>query len=883
VEPPRIARLLLERALPEDLRESVAGDVDEMFARRVERAEAWRARFWYWRQAFSFAGRFSVERLRGRVARAPWDAGRWRRSLAPVSLLDWKLGFRMVARYPWLSLVSGVALAVAIGFGAGFFHAIRLELFPRLGLEEGERIVRIELYDAAAARQRPTTIQDYQLWRDALTSVAELSAYRTLERNLSGSSVGGVPLMVAEVTPTAFALTRVTPLLGRHLTESDALPGAPAVVVLGYDVWATRLEGDPSVIGREVQLGRDRFLVIGVMPAGFGFPISHEAWVPLRATGVTASGREPPVQVFGRLAPGVRMKAAQAEMAAIVARTIVSEPPIRPRVMRFGAPDPSGDNLAGAILANLLVMAMLAAVSANVATLVFARTAVRESEIVVRSALGASRARIAGQLFIEALVLSSTSAVVGLLGARAVLAYIGNLQKAAHARIPYWWTPEFDLTTVLYTAGLAVIGAAFVALLPALKALGANVQHGLKNMGGGATNLGFGGIWTVIIVFQVAFTVLSLPFGVGYARDVWRSAQLRSGFPAERYLSFELAIDEDAGPAEMASGDIVHIYQELARRLTAEAGVDGVTFGSGLPGMRHRADALEREAAGTRFWPYHAFIDVDYFNVFDVPMVAGRGLRSGDVAAENRPVLVNESLARSLGPVAIGTRLRRPGAGDQDPGPWLEIVGVVRNLGTDVYDRDPTRGEETEVQIVYYPVAPGAVSRLFVGVKTREPAALAPRVRDIAARIDPSIRLYDALPLDVRIRRDDRAEVLAAWSGVGAVLLCIFLSAAGLFALMAVAVARRTREIGIRLALGAGRADLLTALFSRAARQLGTGIAAGLAAVLAVVFAFDSVRPQILPPMLAVAVFMTLVGFLACAGPARRALRIEPTEALRQQ
>jgi hypothetical protein len=187
------------------------------------------------------------------------------------------------------------------------------------------------------------------------------------------------------------------------------------------------------------------------------------------------------------------------------------------------------------------------------------------------------------------------------------------------------------------------------------------------------------------------------------------------------------------------------------------------------------------------------------------------------------------------------------------------------------------------VQIVYYPVAPGAVSRLFVGVKTREPAALAPRVRDIAARIDPSIRLYDALPLDVRIRRDDRAEVLAAWSGVGAVLLCIFLSAAGLFALMAVAVARRTREIGIRLALGAGRADLLTALFSRAARQLGTGIAAGLAAVLAVVFAFDSVRPQILPPMLAVAVFMTLVGFLACAGPARRALRIEPTEALRQQ
>jgi predicted permease len=878
----------LERALPDDVCDYVVADIAEMFARREQRDGAGRARMWYWWQVVSFAWRFSVERMRARVRRARPHGGtgdsKWRRSLPPVSMLDWKLGFRMLARYPWLSLISGVALAVAIGFGAGFFHAIRQEVFPKLGLEDGDRIVRIDVFDVAAGRTRPTTVQDFLEWRAALTSVAELGAHRTVERNLAGSAVQGMPLMVSEITPSALPLTRVLPLLGRVLTESDAHPGAPDVVVLGYDVWATRLERDPNVVGREVQLGRALFTVIGVMPAGFGFPVSHEAWVPLRTAEVTALAS--PVQIFGRLAPDVTLRSAQAELAALGARTIdadvSAQPHLKPRVMRFAAPDPGGGNLTGAIFANLLVLALLAAVSANVATLVFARTAVRESEIVVRSALGASRARIAGQLFVEALVLAAISALVGLVGARAVLAYIWQLQKAAHARIPFWWTPGFDVNTVLYTAGLAVLGAAFVALLPALKATGGNVQHGLKSMGSGATNLRFGGIWTVIIVFQVAFTVVSLPFGVGYARDVWRSHQLRAVFPAERYLSFELAVDADAGHTDAQRADIAHIYQELSRRLSREVGVEGVTFGSGLPGMRHRADALERETTGARVWPYHAFVDVDYFNVFDVPLVAGRGLHSGDVAADYLPVLVNESLARSLGPSPIGARLRRPG-GDQGSDQWLEIVGVVRNLGTDVYDRDPTHGTESEVRIVYYPVTPADVSRLFVGVKTRDPAALAPRVREVARQIDPGVRLYDVLPLDTWIRRYDKPEVLAAWSGVGGILLCIFLSAAGLFALMAVAVARRTREIGIRLALGASRVELLAALFGRAARQLGMGITVGSAAVLLISVAFERGQPPILAPVFAVAAFMSLVGFLACAVPARRALRVQPTEALRQE
>ena len=919
VEPPRVVKALLARALPAELREDVVADMDEMFVRRVARDGRWRARVWYGGQTLSFGVRFGSERLRGGLRRSR-EASKLRSpsSLPAFSLLDWKLGFRMLFKHPGLSVVSGLALTVAIGFGAGFFHVIRMEMFPELGLEDGDRIVRLDVYDRAARRTQPTTVQDLLRWRDALTSVAELSASRTVERNLLGAAVQGVPVVVAEMTPTAFALTRVSPLLGRVLTETDARPGAPGAVVLGYEVWQSRLQGDPNVLGREVELGRARYTVVGVMPKSFAFPRSHGAWVPLRVADPAL--RELGVQIFGRLAPGATLGSARAEVSALgVGATTTDQsgrPLVEPRVIGFAAPDPAGDNVAGAILANSLVLLMLVAVSANVATLVFARTALREGEIVVRNALGASRGRIVGQLFVEALVLASLSALAGLAGARGVLEYVWYSQRMTNAQVPFWWTTRFDLTTVLYTAGLAVFGAALVALLPGLKATRARVMVGLKNTAPGGTTLRFGGVWAVIIVFQVAITVVSLPFGVGYARDVWQSHQQRAAFPAEDYLSLELALDSDPATSapegmgdDAARAQVAGAYAELTRRLAGEPGVEAVTFGSGLPGMRHRADGLEVEATGRVMWPYHAFVDVAYFDVFGVGLLAGRPLNSGDVGAANLPVVVNESFARSLeaealppGARVVGSRLRRPAGtepgpaptasvggperrvmlADGEPGPWMEIVGVVRDLGTDVYDRDPTHGPEDEARVVFYPVSPADLSPLFVGVKTPDPAALAPRLRGIAAQVDPAVRLYDVLPLAEVIRRADQPEVVAALSGVGGIVLCVLLSATGLFALMAVAVARRTREIGIRLALGAGRAELLAALFGRAARQLLTGIAVGLTVVLGFTAAFDSVQLDLLQPMLAVAVFMAIVGMLACAVPARRALRVQPTEALRE-
>jgi putative ABC transport system permease protein len=903
LEPPRFFRALLERLLPR-AEQTVVADLQEMFAKRVERQGTLRARMWYRAQAISFIARFAFER-------------------PSFSLLDWKLGFRMLFKYPGLSIVGGLALAVAIGFGAGFAHMGSQILFPDLGFEEGDRIVRLDRYDAASRGSRPLRAEELLAWREKLTRIDELSAYRTLERTLVATDADGTssssPVFVAQTTASTFPLTRVAPLRGRVLTETDEAAGAPDVIVLGYELWRTRFGADPQVLGREVQLGRDRFTVVGVMPEGFAFPEFHQAWVPLRLNDLRGSAGGT-VRAFGRLADGVALSSAQEELTAVGAATIADlggsssagaltastgdsvRTLVQARVIGFADPDPAGDDLAGLLLASFIILMCLTAVCANVATLVFARTAMRESEIVVRNALGASRGRIIGQLFAEALVLSLVAAAVGLGGAALVIKYIMSMPLFhAQGAMPFWWSDTFEPKMVAVAVGLAVLSAALVALLPVLKATGKDVNEALKSMGAGAANLRFGGIWSAIIVFQVAITVLSLPFGIEYARDVWRTTQARESFPGERFLTFELVTDstseigsaQETFPLQTASA-----YDELARRLRQEPGVEDITFGSGLPGMDYGyADFdvdLARQAGDSartyRTWVRDASVDVRYVDVFELPIVAGRGLTAGDLDVPNPPVLINESFARALGGGAVGLRMRAPpdasvgsdNVGADDPGPWLEIVGVVRNTGANVSDRDPLRGTEPEDRIVYHPARASTVVPLRVAVRTKDAEALTPRVRAIAMQIDPGIRLYDVLPLNVAMRQRYWAELVAALSGVAGIFICILLSSTGLFALMAVAVARRTREVGIRLALGASRIRILAALFRRAALQLVLGTLVGSAIYLAMQAAFDHITGYAVGPILTVVSVMIIVGLIACAMPARRALRIKPVDALRE-
>ncbi len=814
-----------------------------------------------------------------------------------MSYLDWKLGARMLLKYPGLSVIGGITLAAAIGLGAGWFEMTMLTLYPDLPLEDGDRIVRIENWDVAASEPEPRSLHDFHTWREGLTTIEQLGAYRALERNLITTNGVSQPVQVAEISASAFPLTRVPPLLGRPLIEDDARPGGADVVVIGHDVWQSRFDGDRDVIGRQVQLGRTMATIVGVMPDGFGFPRNHQVWVPLRAA--PAPPREgAPIATFDRLAGDATLESAQAELTAAGARMAASNPAthaqLRPRVLPFAAP-PGPGTKHELLLLNLAAWLLLGAACANVATLMFARTAMRESEIVVRNALGASRRRVMGQLFTEALVLTTAAAIVGLGAARLVIGYVFRVNQV-QVQLPFWWDAGLEPVTLLYTALLAVVGAALVALLPALRATGVHVQSGLTRISAGGTRMRFGGVWSVIIVLQVAFSVICLPFAIGATLEAMHNHELRAAFPADAFLTFRPLLDPDATSAATSEPDdaelrarTTDIIAELARRLEAEPPVTGVAVMDAPPGTYHRLRQVEMqrgteppvivstntESNRVRI----ASVGVEFFDAFRVPTIAGRTFRTTDVDAHAGVVVINEAMARNIGGNPVGVRVRFAAAPDVDPGPWSEVVGVVGNLGL-----TPTgRGE---ADFMFLPVS--AADAAFVAVRVNgDAASFSPQLRAIATQVDPGLRLYDVMSLREVIRREDLPMIQIMLIGVGVVLLAIILSAASLYALMSVAVARRTREIGIRVAIGATPRAVLSSLFARAAAQVGVGIIIGNALfVLLLTIVVDDLQPGLIPRfillMIIASLAMALVGVAACLVPGRRALRVQPTKALKE-
>jgi hypothetical protein len=508
----------------------------------------------------------------------------------------------------------------------------------------------------------------------------------------------------------------------------------------------------------------------------------------------------------------------------------------------------------------------------------------------VRNALGASRARVMGQLFVEALVLALTAAVVGLAGATFVLNFILRTAIENGSQVPFWWDARMAPATVLYAAVLAVAGAALVGLLPAVKATGARVQAGLTKMAAGGTNLQFGGVWSVIIVLQVAFTVICLPIAIGSSREAIRDVRTRAAFPADEYLTFQPELDREAALStlgELSEEEFrthtLRVFGELTRRLESEPGID-VTFASALPGTSHPWRYMEAQRGTDAPFAVNANldrrvltveVDTGFFDTFRVPLRAGRAFRAGDVGSAYGVVLINESLARNVGGNPLGVRLRYTARTDNDePGPWYEVIGVVRNLNTEPTNRG-------EADFMYLPASAADAYPPAVAVRVTGDAELfVPRLRTLAMQVEPGLRLYDLMPLDEVIRRRDLPFIQAHLAGIGIVLLAITLSAAGLYALMSVAVSRRTREIAIRVAIGASRRAVLAAIFKRAAMQVGAGLIVGNLIVGALLI--GNLQADEMLYMLGISAVMALVGVLACLVPALRALRIEPTVALKQ-
>ncbi len=837
--------------------------------------------------------------------------------------LDLKLGFRMLVKYPGLTVVGGLAMAFAIWVGAVVFQVVMLFVDPTLPLPGGDRIVQLRNWDLQANAKEPRALHDFVAWRQAMRSVTDFGAWQDVSRNLKGRDGEARPVQVAAITASGFRVAATPPLLGRALVPADERADAPPVVVLGHETWRTRFGGDSAIVGQTVQLGDVYATVVGVMPADFRFPIAHDVWTAFRPAVLDeAPRRGPAITIFGRLAPGATLDDARAELTVLgqrAARDLPDthkylQPQVKPYAQMIMGASSAAEEGGVVALTQIFALMLLVLVCGNVALLLFARAATRESEIIVRSALGASRRRIILQLFAEALVLGGVAAAVGLAAAQITLrGWALPFLKINYDQLPFWFDPRVTPATALYAAVLTVLGAAIAGGLPGLKVtrgIGSRLRAGTTGGGGG---LQFGGVWTAVIVAQVAVTVAFPGLVLVEGREQQRIRSYDAGFAADEYLTVKLDLEPtpgvdaagDAAAAAAYRARLGMLAETLRQRVAAEPGVVGVTFVDQLPRMNYDyyrigLDDSATAAAGApgarqpRRYTKVAFVDPSYFDVLKAPILAGRGFQAADLAPGARVAIVDQGFVDQAlqGRNPIGRRVRIENGGTMPDGPgadslaWYQIVGVVKNLGM-------IGAAETTREIgLYRAAAPGSGFPPQMMIHTQgEPMALVPRVRAIAGALDPTLRLSEIRRADQVA--DDLLWMIGMWlrTTLGMTAVALLLSLAGIYAVLSFTVARRTREIGVRVALGANRRTVLAAIFRRPLTQVGLGIAGGATLIalgalgLARTYQFQDWPKGLslgqIALLVAYAAFMLAVCLLACVVPTRRALGVEPVVAMR--
>src|SRR3954471_6596181 len=515
--------------------------------------------------------------------------------------MDLKLGGRMLVKYPGLTIVGGVAMAFAIAVGLVVVQVLSLFSNPTLPLSQGARLVGIRIIDVAANVQENKILHDFLEWQQSLRSLTDVGAWRDASRNLVVAAGDARPVKVAEMSVSGFGVADGEPLIGRVLIEADEQPAAPAVAVIGYEVWRTRFGSDPNVLGRAVQLGNQHPTVVGVMREGFEFPVSHDAWLPLKTAVLDQEPRSgPAISVFARLAPGETMQTAQAELTTAGRRAATASPAthqhLEPRLRPYATMlVPDGPVETGILYSIYIFIALLLLlICGNVGLLLFARAASREADLVVRTALGASRGRIVAQMFAEALVLGGVAAIVGVTAAHFALRTWGMVFLETNlGRLPFWFDLSLSPRAFAVAMVLTVAGAAVAGIMPAMK-ITRGMGNRLKQTTAGSGGVQFGGIWTVVIVAQVAATVI-FP-----ALVYWEQSQLRHvetfdpGFASEQYLGVQIEWDYPIGGGvgvEAATSGrnarLAATLEELRQKLAAQPGVGGVTFAESLPTTDH--------------------------------------------------------------------------------------------------------------------------------------------------------------------------------------------------------------------------------------------------------------------------------------------------------
>jgi putative ABC transport system permease protein len=824
--------------------------------------------------------------------------------MTPASL---RHALRSLARTPVFTLTAVFTLVIGVAATVAIFTVVNRVLLRPLPYGNSERLVGA-WHDMPPLNLTHTqhTLSTYFAYQRHAKSIEGIGVYQEGSVNVADPGGAGEPqrLACSWITSTVIPVLQIQPTLGRNFTEAEDRPKGPNVVIISDAMWRARFNGDRSVIGRTLDVNGTSRQIVGVMPATFRFPLAAtQLWLPLALDPNSAYSDGFNYDGVARLKPGVTLEAAHSDFAAVLKRLPELFPAFAPgvstqMVMDQAKPVPSlipmRKDVTGDIAGTLWMIAaaaglVLLVACANVANLILVRADSRQRELAVREALGAGRARVLGHFLAESAVLSFAAGVLGL--GIATLA-VRMLVVSGPTDLPRLAEVSVGATEVLFAALVSGLVALVCSIIPALRIGRVQLGSALREGGrGGTTGRARQRVRGVLVAAQIALALVVLAGSGLLLRTFQRLNAVQPGFDAERVTTYWLA-----APSARYRNDtaLVQFYSQLTAKVAALPGVQSVGISSRLPLMRHGMNLnpfyTEDDASSAAKIPQlHIFTTIDggYFRTMGIPLIAGRNFDALETQRGSEAIVSQRTAEQffkdSTGRAALGKRFR-----PLPSGPWYTIIGVAGNA------RD-TALTAIASHTVYFPQSL-PLDTLFSQMRrtmalvvrsTGEPAAIIPTVRGALRELDPTLPAFDVQPMSTVIRASmARLQFVILILG-SAALVALLLGAVGLYGVMAYLVTLRTRELGVRIALGA-QPRAVAAMMTRQGLVLTAGGIAGGLIMFSLVARFlrtflFGVAPSDPVALLGASLTLVVIASLASWIPARRASRVNPVEALRAE
>jgi putative ABC transport system permease protein len=802
-------------------------------------------------------------------------------------LTDVRSGLRMLVKYPTLSIVAILTLGLGIGLSTTVYCVVNGGLFKGLPFPDASRIVAVvNTRPAQNQPQQPISVQDLVIWKERQTSFEKFGPYFFAAMNLSAEEGRPERYSGGLLTVAAFETLGVPPILGRGFREGDDRPGAEPVILLGHDLWRDRYASAPDIVGKAIRVSGIQRTVVGIMPEKFGFPLNQVLWAPLVIdSNAQPRGQGPNYQVIARLKPGVSIEQAKVQ-AATIAGQLENEFPESNRGVGADVIPYARTILGPEIYALLYTMlgagiGVLLIACVNVSNLLVARASLRRREVAVRMALGAGGRRVVRQHLTEVLVLATAGGIIGV-----VLSIFGMrwfTQALSVSPPPFWITFELDYRVMLFVIGIIVLASLVAGTLPAMHAARVSAASALKDDTRSSTSSKLGRFSSGLVIAELAVSCGLLIAAGLMIKSVVQLKNLPMPFAIENILTARVDLPKEGYPDIPAS---IRFFEQLLPKLQAVPGVEAATLSDGLPAAGNGTIPVQIEG---KAYPQDSdyplaregIVTAGYFDTFQTKVLSGREFTPLDTATSQPVAVVNQSFARTHFPNVdpVGHQMRRIRPNSKEP--WLTIVGVVPDLIMEGI------GNNNSSPVGYYiPIPQSDVANgVRIAIRTRGDAAtLTPLVRSAVASLDPDLAIYEVSTLRRVINRQTLFYTVFGTFFMTFGICALFLAAAGLYGVMSFAVTQRTREMGVRSALGAQGAQLILLVMRKSMVQLALGLVLGLVIGLLASGALQPVlyhvNPRDAAVFVGVVITLALAGVVATFLPARRVTKIDPVLAL---